>query len=811
MKSSTKRTNSKPEVLAPAGSLEALQAAVSGGCDAVYLGGARFGARAYADNFDRDSMVEAIDYAHLHGVKAYCTMNTLLKEGELEEGLAEADFLYRNGIDAIILQDFGFFYLLRKHFPDLPLHASTQMTIHSLEGAEFLERAGCSRVVLSRELSLEEIRGIAGRTSLETEVFVHGALCYCYSGQCLMSSMIGGRSGNRGRCAQPCRLPYSTGEGNPPSHLLSPKDIATLELVPALVEAGVDSLKIEGRMKNDIYVALATRAYRRAVEGKTGPQDLEELMQIFNRGGFSQGYLQTENGQEMMATNWPSHQGVLVGQLLGKGKGRHDYDAVLYKDVQQGDALAYTGAAGEKESFTADKFHPAGKTSLWITQKPAGFPKDLCRLKSVALEEQVRRSVLEERRKLPVAARIQALPGQNLALRLAWNRVEVAVEGGPVQAPTGAPTTREQLLKAFDRTGDVDFNFTEVDLELGEVFLPVGAVKKLRRDGLEQLSKAILEADRRGSGLPEVQAAEVHWKAGSLQTAGDLLPSYQFLCRSREQVQGLLEAYAALERPSWRMALFLPWDLFPKDTWRSHKEAAEAAGVGLCLSLPRITRRKVLAAVAKDLQDHPDIFAGVLLRSPDGYGPMAELGYPLHLDYSMNIMNSQSCHFWDSQSRGYATFTPSQELSRVEAEALPLEKRVQYLYGKLELMVTAQCVHKTETGRCLKGEKGIAAWGISRLLDRKGNSLPVLRSCKVCLNTLFDARPFFLLEQAGDFKGKGIRFFRLDLLDETQEQAKTLCGLVQSLETGDALSTDTALARLGIQAVTRGHDRKGVE
>ncbi|MEG0721978.1 MAG: peptidase U32 family protein, partial [Lachnospiraceae bacterium] len=278
----------KIEILAPAGSYESLKAAVKAGADAVYIGGSCFGARAYADNLNEEKLLEAIDYVHLHDCKIYLTINTLLKEKEIEKQLY--DYLlpyYRQGIDAVIVQDVGVLEFIKERFPDLPIHASTQMTITNVAGAKFLEEQGVERVVPARELNLTEIREIAEHTGLEVECFVHGALCYCYSGQCLFSSLVGGRSGNRGQCAQPCRLPYQVeGEKNP-SYLLSLKDICTLQMIPEMVKAGITSFKIEGRMKKPEYVAIVTAMYRKYLDLyetnailNVAEQDKEMLMDL---------------------------------------------------------------------------------------------------------------------------------------------------------------------------------------------------------------------------------------------------------------------------------------------------------------------------------------------------------------------------------------------------------------------------------------------------------------------------------------------------------------------------------------------------
>ena len=305
------------ELLAPAGSYEGFEAALGAGADAVYVGGAMFGARAYAQNFNEEELLRAIDVAHIHGKKLYLTVNTLLKNRELKEELVSyLEPYYNAGMDAVIVQDMGVFSLLKKEFPKLHLHASTQMTVTGPEGMKFLADQGATRVVAARELSLQELSRMHEACPIEIEAFVHGALCYSYSGQCLMSSLLGGRSGNRGRCAQPCRLPYQVknfrakeygkGEFCP----LSLKDICTIEILPEIIEAGVTSLKIEGRMKQPAYTAGVTGMYRKYLDFlfEKGPanyhvteKDKKYLLDLFNRGGSCTGYYQMGNGPQMMA------------------------------------------------------------------------------------------------------------------------------------------------------------------------------------------------------------------------------------------------------------------------------------------------------------------------------------------------------------------------------------------------------------------------------------------------------------------------------------------------------------------------------
>ncbi|MEW8957467.1 peptidase U32 family protein, partial [Clostridium sp.] len=342
------------ELLAPAGSLESLYAAINKGCNAVYMGGSKFSARAYASNFTNEDLEKAVNYAHLYGVKIHIALNTLIKEEEVLEAFEYISFLYSIGVDALIVQDLGMVEILKTYFKDFEIHASTQLTIHNGEGALFFTKNGFQRIVLSRELTLKDIEYIAKDLDIETEIFVHGALCVCYSGQCLMSSLIGGRSGNRGRCAQPCRLPYTlinkdTKEERK-GYLLSPKDVCNIENVEDLIESGVDSLKIEGRMKRPEYVAGVVESYRKVIDSyyKKNTLDKEKekkkLLQLFNREGFSKAYLYGNKGRDMMSYNFPKNTGVYIGEVF------KDNTIILEEGISIGDGIRN----GEK-GFTISK------------------------------------------------------------------------------------------------------------------------------------------------------------------------------------------------------------------------------------------------------------------------------------------------------------------------------------------------------------------------------------------------------------------------------------------------------------------------
>lgn len=431
------------EILAPAGSFESMKAAVAAGADAVYIGGSRFGARAFAENPGEDKLLEAIDYVHLHGRKLYLTVNTLMKEQEIKELFEYLLPYYRQGLDAVIVQDLGVLSFVREYFPDLPIHASTQMTITGVYGAGLLKELGAERVVTARELSLKEIRQIHQQVDVEIESFVHGALCYCYSGQCLFSSLIGGRSGNRGRCAQTCRLPFDVKDKGKTlgkkeeRYCLSLKDLSTLDLIPDMIEAGVYSMKIEGRMKSPRYTAGVVSIYRKYADlylekGRNGykveDEDRKVLLDLFDRGGQTDGYYKKHNGRDM----------------------------IVWK---------------EKPSFRE------GNNQLF---------------------DMLDREYVQKQLKVPVSGKIFLSEGEKASLILTSQEHRIVIEGDLVMTALNQPMSEEKVLKQLNKTGNTSFLFENLEAEIiGNVFVPVQALNDLRRRGLEELEAEILREYKR--------------------------------------------------------------------------------------------------------------------------------------------------------------------------------------------------------------------------------------------------------------------------------------------------------------------------
>ena len=506
----------KPELLAPAGGMEALIAAVDNGADAVYLGARAFSARGYASNFAEKELEEAIDYTHLRGAKIYVTVNTLVKEKELESALQLLSRLREMGTDAIIIQDLGLISLARKHLPDLPLHASTQMTLHNKDGVEFVKKLGIERVVLSRESSLEEIKLIKEKTGTEIEVFIHGALCISYSGQCLLSSLIGGRSGNRGYCAQPCRKKYrlyyagkqiSTGKN---SYLLSPKDLNITSSLSALIKAGIDSFKIEGRMKRPEYVAGVVRIYRRLIdryfENPAGyfvsEEEQEILTQLFNRS-FTEGYFFGNPRGELMSQENPHNRGMPAGVVTGYDRRSNRIRVKLSRPLRLGDGIMVENA----ETNPEDK----GKIiSAMCTEKGPVYNADQGAVVEIPFDarapsgstvykthdKKLMDSLKKEsesgnlRPKIPVFINAFLIQGRPACIEVKdkdSNTVTVQSEY-LVEKAQKQPTSKTQIEKQLSKLGNTLFEAAQIHVNSEkDIFIPMGQLNDLRTNAISQL------------------------------------------------------------------------------------------------------------------------------------------------------------------------------------------------------------------------------------------------------------------------------------------------------------------------------------
>ena len=496
-------TNKTVEILAPCGSLESFNAAVNAGADACYLAGTRFGARAYAKNFDTSELCRVIDKAHLKGVKVYMTVNTLFKNAEIRALIEYLNPFYECGLDAVIVQDMGVFKLVRETFPDLPVHASTQMNICSSEAAAWLKELGATRVIPARELTLKEIADIKRKVDIEIETFVHGAMCYSYSGRCLLSSMIGDRSGNRGRCAQPCRKKYNG------SYSMSMKDMCTLMDVPMLIDAGVDSLKIEGRMKGEYYTAAVVSAYKEIandhISGSFSEKKCERLIRnladIFNRGGFSGGYLYGNQNEEMIDSEAPGHKGVEIGNVSSAGRGKvliRLSDAVNKKDV-----LTLKLKDGIVIELTSDKAARRGETLVLNAPKSNMISIDAPVYRKIndALLNSIRENILENEKLVPVRLECDIMVGRPITMRLISDRASAEAEGSIAEAAKSSAVSTEAIRSKIAAFGNTGYYPSEIVINNDEKsFVSFSELKNLRRKLIEELEKNILDGCRRHAG-----------------------------------------------------------------------------------------------------------------------------------------------------------------------------------------------------------------------------------------------------------------------------------------------------------------------
>ena len=756
--------NRKPvEVLAPAGSYESMTAAVSAGADAVYIGGTRFGARAFADNLDQETLCRAIDYVHLHGRRLYLTVNTLFKEQELEELYDYLKPFYEAGLDSVIVQDLGALAFIREHFPDLPIHASTQMTITGVHGAKILKDMGASRVVTARELSLEEIRKIHEQVDIEIESFVHGALCYCYSGQCLMSSLIGGRSGNRGRCAQTCRLPFEVKRGGRTlnskneRYVLSLKDLCTLDLLPEILEAGVYSLKIEGRMKSPRYTAGVVAVYRKYVDRylknggrgwKVSPADRKILLDLFDRGGLTEGYYKEHNGRDMV--------------VLKEKPSFRESNSMLFTYLDE----TYVNTPIQK---------PIKGYGWFKTGLPAGLFLEAEGMDGAA--------------------------------------VSVHAEGALVQEAVKQPMTREKIIKQLEKTGNTQFYFQELDVQAeGNVFLPLQSLNELRRKGLEALEQALLSECRRPAkedgedGIrPEVRktpetgkdrGAQKEYKTETVP-ASDRVGSRPLFVASLEEQEQLEPVLGCKEVD----AVYADADGFHAEYWKETVKACKKAGKQCFLMMPHIFRQEAeeYFEICRDELEEAG-FDGVVVRSLEEVGWIKEQGLaeklPMIFDASLYTWNHRSLEVMEKEG-AVRTVMPA-ELTVRELKARGAAGQEIMIYGNLPMMVSAQCIRKTMEGCSRRRE-------ILYLKDRTGKQMAVKNHCTFCYNTIYNASPLSLLGMEDQVKGLMPGALRLQFTTESpRETARCLKAFADGFLYGRK-------AELPFTDYTRGHMKRGVE
>lgn len=693
-----KKDKNIPELLAPVGGWQQLKAAVQNGADAVYMGGSMFNARIKAENFTAEKMKEAIDYAHVRNVKVYITINTLIKDDELFRALSYVNDLYGMGADAVILQDLGLARLVRKYLPDMPMHLSTQGTVYNEEAADAVKELGFCRVVPARELTLEEIRAFTaechtGSTPCEVEVFVHGALCMCYSGQCQMSRILGGvngRSGNRGLCAQPCRLPYTDDSGNN-VHLLSPKDICTLELIPQLCQAGVDSFKIEGRLKSPQYVAVVTSIYRKYLDQyrnmgyvKVQPSDMQRLTQIFNRGGFTEGYLFGNPGEALLSGDSPKNQGICVGSVCAVKKGstlvdvrlenRTDAGTFSTAALSLGDGVEIRGSAEAGNVITYLKVLSDGLLRIGDIKERVKPGDKVYKVTDKALLFDAEKSYENDNaRKVPVDIRFMAKPGAYPVLQLR-ERQDAGCRGSDreaglvqelpwisvtgtrlVEPAVNKPLEEDRVTAQLAKLGDTVFEAADITVQLGEnSSLPVSSINRMRREAAERVqalkcavNRIILSPEeledicqREALGAATDPKAAVTAKEGRRQRQNKhivhLYNRDEALLLLRKE--GTTKKQAAKRRTP---VLCIPVELYMDDAFPGDLQEHYSKILPYILNVSKGTLDRYLRenfdAICEAVRD-----SGILIGNLGWIGRFRSAGIKIYGDYGLNVYNHQS-------------------------------------------------------------------------------------------------------------------------------------------------------------------------
>ena len=775
------RNTTEVELLAPAGSVETLKAVIEAGADAVYIGGTRFGARAYADNPEEDVLLSAIDYAHLRGAKVYLTVNTILTDREMSELYEYLNPYYQAGLDAVIVQDFGVLSFLRSHFPKMAVHISTQMTVTDAEAAELFDE-GVTRIVPARELTLSEIRKMRRSTGKELEIFVHGALCYCYSGQCLLSSLIGGRSGNRGRCAQPCRKPYRYEEGgqNFDGYLLSPKDQCLLPKLHELLAIGVHSLKIEGRMKSTAYAAGVTSVYRKWIDryyelgdrrfreylkahGAEMAADIETLSDLYNRGGFSGGYVFDEKGPGMMAKDRPNHTGTPVGTANVKREGTKTVAVPTFtKQIGPGEVL---------ELRTGDEKYVIGE---WTTPKdikdyripaipvlwkreygvmPAKLRVNIFRMRKEPLLNALTEQFEKNKKPVLLNGSFSAKAGEPMRLTLTGveSGVSVTVVGPVPERAQKEGTSGETVREKLSRTGGSGYGMEKLTVSVADgLFLPASVLNNLRRDGIKAYENEVLAGYKRPAGIRPVEK-----DMAAVAVPGRTVISVM----KAEQLRTVIAAKTEAD--------------FYIDMEGEYEACLQALkNRKAFLLLPRTLkgekREKALAEAERIMSDYR--LAGVVTRHPDQIPWAIRNGFVWEADRTLYCENTTAVEYF--LEKGASAVTLAEELRKNE---LPdREGTLLTVYGRSLGMVSKQCPRRT-TGLC--PEKAAKESGC--LSDAEGETFPVVPVCRYCHSLLYHSRVYSLFPRWSEVEGCNVSGYRIDF---TLESAAETAAVLQDYE-----------------------------
>ena len=810
----------KPELLSPVGNFECLKAAVQNGADAVYLGSGNFNARARATNFSDETLKEAIRYAKLRNVKVNLTLNTLIKNEEFVDSVNLAIQAYNYGVDSIIIQDLGLANYLLKHYPKIVLHASTQMTVHNLAGVKQLEQLGFSRVVLSRELDINEIKNIKENTKTELEVFIHGALCISYSGQCLLSSIVGGRSGNRGLCAQPCRLPYelidSKNNKIDSGYLLSPRDLCAIEFLPELVKTGIDCFKIEGRLKSPEYVGTVTRIYRKYIDyiyensnlsnnelskninkminiknSDTSLSDKEELLQVFNRGGFSNGHLSKEANRNLIFKEKSNNEGIYLGKVSTFTEKKGHISIELESPLSIGDKLKINDNIYTVSELmvgnTNYKSLPIG-SKVTIGRMKGDIRKNnkIYRIESKALNESISPTFTGEKqfKKIPLFAEINIKENSPISLRVWGNsgfykNLETIITSTIVpEKAQNFPISKEKIISQLSKTGNTEFEFKEIKVNLdNNLFIPkISSLNDLRRTALSNLENMVMEKYTFNENFID--------KQNSLES--NFLNNTNIFNTLKEKIHypaklSLLLNNLKIENKILNLSgvdkLYIPYKFFLSGKYFEFlKQICETYKT--YIYMPNVIRDSLGKNVFDNIKNIIFNFniSGAVISHISQVELFKEFKLDLIGNYNLNIFNTYSA--MELKSLGFSTYNISPELNKVEIIDLINKTDLNselIVYGKIPLMTNNYCYlgcsNKCYTEcdkKCSKEEKYY-------LKDRMNFTFRIVPDNICCLTTIYNSKITSVT-----YKDFNIKYARIDILDEETQEIQSIIDSVRA-------------------------------
>ena len=760
------------ELLAPVGSFDALKAAVQNGANAVYLGGKDFSARASANNFDREELIEAVKYAHIRDVRVFVTTNTLIKQNEIEDFVEYAKFLYDIDVDALIMQDIGVAMLIHELLPDFELHASTQMVAHSLEDVQYLESVGFKRVVLARELTVDEIKYICDNTNVDIEIFVHGALCVCYSGGCLMSSMIGNRSGNRGRCAQPCRQKYtmidiSTGEEihSNGEYLLSTKDLNTIEDVDKIIETGVLSLKIEGRMKKPEYVATVINSYRNAIDEyqatkkvNISTETMEDLYTIFNRK-FTKGLILGEVGEDVMNSNVPNNQGLYVGKVVDYNKKAKRLKIKLEGTLKKGDGINLGGGTigriikGKEIAQIGYK----GETIELDFIGEARKNQPVFKTSDTNLIDKAQKTYTQDKEfaKSLIDAEITIKLGEYPELKLIdKNNNSVTVKGDKlVEKALKVALGEEKIETQIKKLGNTPYELDDLKINLDEgVSMPISLINQMRREAIELLDEARIPVKDRAYKDSKIKYSPKKYAKDT---------------NSNSKIRVKINNIEAL-----KSIINLDVDMIYYEDVATLEQAmamATANNKKLIYSAPRIVRNKEYKRLEKSNEYCKENVQISALGQVKYYKENSE-NVSFDVDYYLNPFNSETINHYKKE--GATTVCISQELNihEIKETTKYTDMEIETVaYGYIPMMLSEYCPMGVVARSCKK-DKRCATCKESKyvLRDFKGQEYRISQDL-FCRSTIYNSIANCLINNLDELSDAGINVFRLDFTHESPE------------------------------------------